>query len=108
MYPLRALDRFAPLDLVIYVDELFATEPARRWPYAQACHLTADTDAELHEFAAKLGLRREWAQHLDHRYQWHHHYDLTANKRRKAVQLGAQEVSGVDQARRFLDGLHPS
>jgi len=77
----------------VYVDEL------RQWPTrirhfkSGACHMTADTAEELHAFAARLGLRREWFQphpRLDH-------YDLTPAKRAKAVALGAVEMSMREQ-----------
>ena len=55
------------------------------------CHMLADTPAELHEFAARLGLRRSWAQGTDDDPQLH--YDLTAPKRRLAVNLGAKEIT---------------
>ncbi len=35
-----------------------------RWTTAGP-HLVADTDAELHAFAARLGMRREWFQHKE-------------------------------------------
>lgn len=77
---------------MLYVDTLMQTAPSQRWPYRQACHLTADSEQELHEFAtAKLGLRRAWFQDKSHP-----HYDLTANKRRQAVALGAKEISHVE------------
>jgi len=54
-------------------------------------HLTADTEDELHAFARKLGLRREWYQGPDeHGDLWH--YDLTAGKRQQALKLGALPV----------------
>ncbi len=76
---------------MVYVDALMQTTPSQRWPYRQACHLTADNEQELHTFAAKLGLRRAWFQDKSHP-----HYDLTANKRRQAVTLGAKEISHVE------------
>jgi len=51
--------------------------------------LFADTLEELHLFAGRLGLHRKWFQ--DHRRL--PHYDLTPNKRRQAVALGAVEVN---------------
>ena len=86
---------------MIYVDDLFPTKRTSSWHYDQACHLSADTDEELHAFALKLGLRRSWAQHMDHHFQLYHHYDLTPNKRAMAVRLGATEVSALEQARTF-------
>lgn len=67
------------------------TRHASRWS-----HLFADTEAELHEFAARLGLRRSYFQPTRPRGDgqpspfWH--YDLTEGKRRQAVRLGAREV----------------
>ena len=78
----------------VIVDSLFATKRSRRWPYVQACHLRAETDAELIQFASRLGLKREWAQSMDHPQQRRHHFDLTANMRRKAILLGAESVDG--------------
>ena len=49
----------------------------------------ADTPEELHEFASRLGLQRSWFQN----HPRHPHYDLTENKRREAVSLGAIEVT---------------
>jgi hypothetical protein len=62
-------------------------------------HLTADTQEELHEFAARLGLRREWFQPgrpLGGQPSPFWHYDLTAGKRAQALRLGARAVSWRD------------
>ena len=58
----------------------------RRW-----CHLLADTDEELHTFAAELGLRRAWFQHKPER-PWQDHYDIPEEMRHEAVRAGAVEV----------------
>lgn len=57
----------------------------------QWCHLFADkTDCpELHAFAQRLGLKREWFQK--------DHYDIVPTKRAKAIQLGAIELN-VEEA----------
>lgn len=75
----------------VYVDPLFDTRGwSDAWPYAFACHLMADSDEELHAFAARLGLRRSWHQaRPPHSVS---HYDLTVRKRSRAVLLGAVEV----------------
>ncbi len=71
--------------MAIYVDPLFPTEPSKRWPYTQACHLIADTLRELHAFALqRLGLQRTWYQH-HHGNTTRCHYDLTASKRAQAL-----------------------
>lgn len=83
----------------VYVDPLFATKPNRRWPYMQACHLTADSTAELLEIAAKLKLRPQWIQKAGTVYE---HFDCTAAKRRQAVALGAKEVTIKEEADRII------
>jgi hypothetical protein len=71
--------------MTVLVDDL-REYPHTRLPFRHWCHLVSDTDfEELHAFAARLGIPR-------HRFQGDH-YDLPANLRRKAVALGAQEVT---------------
>jgi len=50
-------------------------------------HLLADTVDELHEFAQKLGLKREWFQPKSTP-----HYDVCQRVRKLAIQLGAIEI----------------
>lgn len=78
--------------MTVYVDVLIPWGKRPGWPYDEACHLMADTDDELHAFAARLGLKRAWAQTMNHPRQHYHHYDLTKNKRALAVKLGAIEI----------------
>lgn len=92
--------------MTVYVDDFGM--PARvggingRWS-----HLIADSRDELHEFAARLGLRREWFQDpvvngkpprpapgSRHAEAWH--YDVTQSKRQLALRLGAQPISWRD------------
>ena len=63
----------------VYVDEL------NRYPKGWFCHMFADSDDELHEFAAKIGLKREWA-HFHAGVTKILHYDLVPAKRSKALQ----------------------
>jgi hypothetical protein len=78
----------------VYVDEVrdwTLIAQARGLRHTHWCHLTADTEAELHAFAARLGLRRSWYQpHAARGVGWH--YDITPPKRARAVRLGAREV----------------
>jgi uncharacterized protein DUF4031 len=66
-------------------------DPLREYPHARLpishwCHMAVDGPfAELHAFAARLGIPRR-------RFQGDH-YDLPPHLRARAVQLGAQEVS---------------
>lgn len=52
-------------------------------------HLISDSSiGELHEFARRIGLKREWFQE-----HFHPHYDLTTKRMsEKAVKAGAKEV----------------
>lgn len=96
--------------MTVYVDNFRA--PARvgnvrgRWS-----HLTADAPDELHEFAARLGLKREWFQTCKKRCGRegepcvHWHYDVVDTKRDEAIALGAQaidirEMGAITSARR--------
>ncbi len=51
-------------------------------------HLIADTLDELHEFAGRLGLRRDWYQDGG----WIPHYDVSEGKREEAIAKGAVAV----------------
>jgi hypothetical protein len=79
--------------VAVYVDEPVFPWRGRRW-----CHLLADDEAELHAFAARLGLRRAWFQTTPGR-PWKDHYDLPEHVRPRAVALGAVELSFRDAAR---------
>jgi Protein of unknown function (DUF4031) len=61
-------------------------------------HLTADSDEELHAFASRLGLRREWFQD-HHRDATRHHYDVTEPTRQRAIAAGALAVTWREAAR---------
>ena len=74
---------------MIYVDELRKWGPRPGWRWTHSCHLVADTLAELHAFAKKIGMKRQWFQ--DHPKV--PHYDLTAKRRAVAVSLGAKEIT---------------
>lgn len=76
--------------MAIYVDEL------RRHPTGLWSHMMCNGDvSELHEFAQRIGLRRNWFQ--DGRNP---HYDLRPSKRTLAIQHGAVAVSSVEMVKR--------
>lgn len=82
--------------MAVYVDELLATVPVKgRWPFRSACHLIADSISELHNFAARIGLKRAWFQEGSSLP----HYDLTASKRKQAIKHGAIEIDGKTMAK---------
>lgn len=61
--------------------------------YTDGTHLVADTLTQLHDFAERLGLKREWYQ--DH--PRHPHYDLTTGRAyRRALDLGAERISAPE------------
>ncbi len=72
---------------MIYVDSLKECTPKKGWRWTSYCHMFADSLDELHEFASKIGMRRNWFQ--DKKLP---HYDLTEKRRKVAISLGAQEV----------------
>jgi hypothetical protein len=76
--------------MTIYVDEPRYYD---RFPsYAGCCHLWTDGPIEeLHAFAQRIGLKRQWFQTSNPRF---HHYDLLGStKRQQALDAGAQAVS---------------
>ena len=70
----------------VYVDHAFAYGEWGRW--SGGGHLQADTIDELHDFAARLGMRRAWFQSKPGRPE-NDHYDLTHAGRVLALQIGA-------------------
>ena len=81
-----------------YVDDMKAA-------YGQMvmCHMEADTDAELHAMADKIGVARRWHQKAG---TPHSHYDICKTMRAKAVRLGAVEI-GRAQLSAILTSSRP-
>jgi hypothetical protein len=73
---------------MIYVDDMWKTAYGR-FRGMQMSHMIADTLEELHEFADKLGLKREWFQDKISGP----HYDISLGKRRLAVIYGAKQIT---------------
>lgn len=53
------------------------------------CHMIADSVDELHDMALKIGLKKEWFQ-ANSSFP---HYDISLSVKKKALELGAIEVS---------------
>jgi hypothetical protein len=86
----------SPRFMTIMVDELVRYPTKLRIFHAGACHLTTDGPLEeLHAFAARIGLRREWFQN----HPLAAHYDLTEGKRWQALATGAVFVPAREQAK---------
>lgn len=77
--------------MAVYVDDMRA-----QFGRMIMCHMLADTDEELHEMAAKIGVARKWHQKPG---TPHSHYDVCLSKRAQAIKLGAKELDrqGVAQ-----------
>ncbi len=77
--------------MAVYLDDW--RQPAHLGPVDDRwSHLVADTDEELHEFASRMGMRREWFQHKENRPH-QGHYDVPERARQRALDLGAVPVT---------------
>lgn len=77
----------------VYIDPEISCIPSGAYRWRRVTHLFADTLEELHTFAAKIGMRREWFQHKPGCLP---HYDLNTSRRARAVELGAKELDGAE------------
>ena len=77
--------------MAVYVDPAIHSWRGKKW-----CHLTADTEEELHQFAVRIGLKRAWFQAKASMP----HYDITENKRAQAIRLGALDIDIHESAHR--------
>jgi hypothetical protein len=69
--------------MTVYVDDMRA-----KYGSMVMCHMIADTEAELHAMAARIGVAGKWYQR--------DHYDIALSKRALAVAAGAQEITWRD------------
>lgn len=74
--------------MAVYVDNM-----KMPWRGMIMSHMMADELEELHEMAAKLGLKRSWFQDKSIP-----HYDLSEGKRQQAIKLGAIEEDAFSEA----------
>lgn len=68
--------------MTVYVDDV-----RHQFGRMIMCHLWADTLEELHDFATKIGMRRQWFQQPP-KASWEH-YDISLGKKELALSLGA-------------------
>jgi hypothetical protein len=68
--------------MTIYVDDAIWRWQGRKW-----CHLMADSEAELHRFAFRLGIHRLSYQGPPKTSA--PHYDITGLERDRAIRIGA-------------------
>jgi hypothetical protein len=80
--------------MAVYVDNMRA-----RMGRMVMCHMFADTTAELHAMAERIGVERRWVQNEGtHR----EHYDIALSKRALAIAAGAR-VIGMHELSRLLN-----
>lgn len=70
----------------VYVDALIDYG----WELGPSCHLLADSEDELHDFAKSIGMKREWFQLGKNQLA---HYDLTKRRRQMAISKGAIQIT---------------
>jgi len=75
--------------MTVYVDPLVNNGWVLYGKLVPSCHMWADTPEELHAMAARIDLKREWAQEKGTVL----HYDLTPSKREAALKEGAAALS---------------
>lgn len=87
---------------MILVDGI--TEHTTTLRYKRWSRMVSDVgEDELHAFAARLGLKREWFQSRPKASAAH--YDITPPKRELAIRLGAIAVTSRELVVRNYDGL---
>lgn len=74
----------------VYVDDMYLTEMGS-FRGMKMSHMVADTEIELLEMAQKLGLKISWYQSPP-KVKFPH-FDIAMTVRKKAIQLGAVEVT---------------
>lgn len=71
--------------MTVYVDDMRA-----KFGRYVMCHMLADTDAELHAMAERIGVQRRWHQAPPRHSS---HYDIALSKKALAIEAGAIEIT---------------
>lgn len=66
--------------MAVYVDDMRA-----KFGRLVMCHMVADTEAELHVMADRIGVARRWYQG--------DHYDIALSKKQQALAAGAVPIT---------------
>ena|SRR5688572_12015318 len=74
----------------VYVDNARIPYRGRGGRMMLMSHMIADTSAELTAMAQRIGVDREYLQDEG---TYREHFDICLSKRRKAVALGAKEIT---------------
>lgn len=80
---------------MVYIDNFNA-----RYRGMKMCHMIADSTAELLAMVDKIGVQRKWIQDAG---TYNEHFDICQNKKAKAIQLGATEVTMMQLGRILLE-----
>lgn len=83
--------------MAVYVDK-----SKNQFGRMKMCHMLADSIDELHSFAKKIGMKREWYQPKSTP-----HYDLSKSRRLLALKNGAIEIGPeevVEIIHKYRDG----
>lgn len=80
----------------VFVDDMALQTRGKIW-----YRLVASDEKALHEFAAKIGLRRDWCHETTHDGRRVVRYGITPNMRQRALKAGAMEVTAA-QANRIM------
>ena len=79
---------------MVYVDDMYDSKKygtsMGQFNRMKMSHLVADTTAELLEMVDKIGVQRKWIQHAGTPRE---HFDICMSKRKKAIELGAKEIT---------------
>lgn len=75
--------------MAVYVDDMHTT-PLGSFGRMKMCHMTADSEVELHAMADKIGVARKWHQYPGTPRS---HYDIAMSRRALAIQHGAKEIT---------------
>ena len=96
--------------MAVYVDDsmipLTRKHPRFGERVLKMSHMVADSTEELLSMAEAIGIDQKWIQSAG---TYREHFDVCATKRKKAIELGAEQVSkkklaSIIRARRRLDG----
>ena len=85
--------------MTVYIDDMYRYALGA-FRGMQMSHMIADSDAELHFVAARIGMKREWFQG--------DHYDVPLTRRALALEAGAVAITyrqaGAMRRRRAVEG----
>jgi hypothetical protein len=77
---------------MVYIDDYEAPFGRMRM-----CHMIADTTEELLAMVDKIGVQRKWIQYPNTAKE---HFDICLSKKKKAVALGAIEITRREYAKK--------